>query len=205
MFPLPSTVLFPGTVLPLHVFEPRYRDMVSDALAGDGSMAIVLERTGVDERGLPLVHTVAGGGRIIHAERLADGRFNILLQGLSRVRLLDELPLDRRYRRFRADVIAAPTEPELKEAHAELAKLQSCVLALRSVVAERDAPMLEVLRSTSDPLELADILAASMISSPAVQQELLASINLRTRLAQLVDALADAMVRMGEPDGAALN
>ncbi len=199
VFPLSGTVLFPNTVLPLHIFEPRYRDMVSDALASDRLIAVVLAKGSTEPGDSPDVHEVAGCGRIIHHEKLPDGRYNILVQGLARVRLITELPLQRHYRRFTARVIARPDENDMSEAKSELAKLQSCVLSLRTLVAERDQPLLEVLRSTSDPIDLSDILAASVISTPALQQQVLETVRFKQRLAVLIDALADVMLQISEP------
>ena len=98
IFPLPEVVFFPETVLPLHVFEPRYRQMVADCLAADGWMAVVMLRPGweKDYQGRPPVESIAGVGEIIQAEMLADGRYNILLHGRSRIRVLSEEPPDGR-------------------------------------------------------------------------------------------------------------
>ncbi len=203
IFPLPKAVLFPGTVLPLHVFEPRYRQMVADALEGDRAIAIVLIEGGeagdeVQTAPAP-IHEVACAGRIIHADKLEDGRYNILLQGVTRVRLLEELPLDKPYRRFRAEPIAGPGDAELARASRELARLQSCVLSLRSSVQESDAQLVEVLRSTSDPVQLADILSAAVVSDVDLQQRLLAERDFATRVRTLIDVLAEVMVKTGEP------
>lgn len=199
VFPLSGTVLFPNTVLPLHIFEPRYRAMVADALAGDRLIAVVLAKGSTEPGESPDIYNVAGCGRIIHHEELPDGRYNILVQGLARVVLTEEQPLAGLYRRFAARTIDRPNEADLAEAKHELAKLQSCVLSLRTLVAERDAPLLEVLRSTSDPIDLADILAASVIATPALQQQVLETARFRQRLAFLIDALADVMLQMSEP------
>lgn len=199
VFPLSGTVLFPNTVLPLHIFEPRYRDMVTDALAGDRLIAVVLAKGSTEPGESPDLYDVAGCGRIIHHEKLPDGRYNILVQGLARVRLTTELPQTALYRRFSATTIERPDEKALNDAKHELAKLQSCVLSLRTLVAERDAPLLEVLRSTSDPIDLADILAASVISTPTLQQQILETARFKMRLAVLIDALADVMLQISEP------
>ncbi|MEO0812671.1 MAG: LON peptidase substrate-binding domain-containing protein [Myxococcota bacterium] len=196
-FPLPTTVLFPGTVLPLHIFEPRYRQMVEDALEEDGLMAVALVRPGFDLSGAPPIHDVAGCGRIIHSEKLDDGRYNILVQGIERVQLVEEVSGDRLYREFRARVIPRPNDEMLRAAEGELAKLQSCVLSLRTLIGEQDAPLIEVLRSTSDPLELADILAASLISDSELQQQVLAARDVSKRLSTLIDVLAEVMLQVG--------
>jgi len=95
MFPLPGVFLFPAQVLPLHVFEPRYRQMVEDCLDGPGRIVL---STIVDASEPPAVLPVAGFGEIVRHERLDDGRFNLWLLGLARVRI-EEVPSDRLYRR----------------------------------------------------------------------------------------------------------
>ncbi len=87
LFPLPNVVLFPNVYLPLHIFEPRYREMVSDALDGDRIIGMVLLRPGWegDYEGRPAVYPVGCAGLISHAERLSDGRYNIVLQGAREV------------------------------------------------------------------------------------------------------------------------
>lgn len=92
LFPLPNVVLFPGVFLPLHIFEPRYRDMVSDALAGDRLIGMTLLRSGWESEyeGRPPVYEVGCSGVITHCEPLEDGRFNIILRGVERFRILEE-------------------------------------------------------------------------------------------------------------------
>ena len=107
LFPLPNLVLFPSVIQPLHVFELRYRQLMEDALAGDRLFALVLLRPGWEEdyHLQPPVHAVACLGRITNEQRLADGRFNLLLHGLSRIRILKELPGDKLYRRARVELL----------------------------------------------------------------------------------------------------
>ncbi len=90
IFPLPETVLFPSVSLPLHLFEPRYLQMAEDVLAADKRLVIVLLQPGwqKDYYGNPSVHEIATLGRVEAHERLPDGRFNVTLRGLERVRLL---------------------------------------------------------------------------------------------------------------------
>jgi hypothetical protein len=92
LFPLPNAVLFPNVFLPLHIFEPRYREMVADAVASDRMIGMVLLRPGWDRdyEGTPPVYPVGCSGVITHVEALADGRFNIVLRGLERFRVIDE-------------------------------------------------------------------------------------------------------------------
>ena len=92
IFPLPNAVLFPGVFLPLHIFEPRYREMVADAAAGDRIIGMTLLKRGyeTDYEGRPPVYSVGCAGVMTHVERLPDGRFNIVLRGLGKFRIVDE-------------------------------------------------------------------------------------------------------------------
>jgi len=92
LFPLPGTVLFPSVFLPLHIFEARYRTMVADALAGDRLIGITLLRPGheTEYEGAPPIYAVGCAGVITHSERLADGRYNIVLRGVEKFRVEDE-------------------------------------------------------------------------------------------------------------------
>ena len=94
LFPLPNVVLFPAALLPLHIFEPRYRAMVEDALEGERLIGMVMLRPGWEHEyeSAPAVYPVGCAGFITHAERLPDGRYNIILRGVEKFRLLDERP-----------------------------------------------------------------------------------------------------------------
>jgi uncharacterized protein len=93
LFPLPNLVLFPSTVAPLHIFEPRYRLMVREALEGDGRIGIVLLKPGWEKEyeETPAVYSVGGLGVISDHEELEDGKFNIMLTGLDRFQIESEV------------------------------------------------------------------------------------------------------------------
>src|SRR5437762_3240134 len=107
LFPLPNVVLFPHMVLPLHIFEPRYRQMTADALAGDKLIAMSLLQPGweSDYEGRPALHPVACLGQIVDHQRLPDGRFHLHLRGLSRIRIVREIDSDRLYRNARVQAL----------------------------------------------------------------------------------------------------
>ena len=86
IFPLPTVVLFPNVFLPLHIFEPRYRQMVAEALAGDRIIGMVLLRPGYEDDydGAPPIYATGCSGLITHVERLEDGRYNLVLRGLEK-------------------------------------------------------------------------------------------------------------------------
>lgn len=102
IFPLPDVVFFPGTYLPLHIFEPRYRAMVSDTAAQGQCVGMVLLKDGWEEDyyGNPAVFEVGCVGRLISVKRLPDGRFDILLQGLHRFHIQEQF-FDKPYREAR--------------------------------------------------------------------------------------------------------
>jgi Lon protease-like protein len=109
IFPLPNVVFFPGTKLPLHIFEPRYRQMLIDVHRGEGLLSVVLlDRSRKLEPGEaknPPVYPVAGMGRLTRVERLPNGFFNVDLFGLSRIRILEEIPTEKPYRIARVKTI----------------------------------------------------------------------------------------------------
>jgi uncharacterized protein len=100
IFPLAGALLFPGSQLPLHIFEPRYRAMIRDALASDRLIAMVQPR---DEDEPPALFEVGCIGRISACDELDDGRYNIVLEGLSRFRIAREAEVDTPYRQVDAD------------------------------------------------------------------------------------------------------
>ncbi len=108
LFPLPGVTLFPNVMLPLHIFEPRYRCMVEDVLKADRYLAIALLREGwqdqYESKSCP-VHETVCLGRVIADERLQDGRYYLLMQGLCRARLIDEEQTDLPYRIGQVDPI----------------------------------------------------------------------------------------------------
>ncbi len=144
IFPLPQTVLLPGEVLPLHVFEQRYRDMVRDALASHRVIGIVSldDDETLDELGRPEVEHVGCLGFIGQHQELPDGRYLLWLVGLERFRIDEELELPARYRQAR--VTYTPTE----ESTAELAGIQPLRNELRSVLPN----LVEVDEATRDQL-----------------------------------------------------
>lgn len=121
IFPLPNVVFFPGTKLPLHIFEPRYRQMLMDVHSGEGYLSVVLldrsHRLEPEEAKRPPVHPVAGLGRLTRVERLPNGFYNVDLFGLARVRILEELESEKPYRIARVQT--------LRETASELAQRRS--------------------------------------------------------------------------------
>ena len=132
LFPLPTVVLFPTVFLPLHIYEPRYRDMVRDALAGDRIIGMTLLKPGFEDdyEGRPAVYGIGCAGLITHHERLADGRYNIVLRGLERFRIHGE-DESRPYRLAHVESLPeSPGERERLELHEERRRLESLLVPL---------------------------------------------------------------------------
>lgn len=137
MFPLPGVFLYPNAVLPLHVFEPRYRQMVEDVLDGPGRIVLATVLPGELESPTPApkVLPVGGLGEIVRHEKLPDGRFLLWLLGLARVRL-QELPSQRLYRQ----VLCAPFD-ETTPMPAEASMLQAQLRAATEARLGRKLPL----------------------------------------------------------------
>ena len=184
IFPLPNAVLFPSVFLPLHIFEPRYRQMVEDALNGDRLIGMVLLRQGweLEYEGRPPVYPVGCAGLMTHAEPLPDGRYNIVLRGLQKFRIDGEdegLP----YRRARITTIreAGPDDQSLVRA----ARHRIEALLAGAATSDADPPV----PSAMPDEELVNALAQYMELEPIEKQALLECDGLLTRCRSLVELM----------------
>jgi Lon protease-like protein len=166
IFPLPNVVLFPNVFLPLHIFEPRYRQLVNDALAGERMIGMVLLQPGYEEdEGTPPIYEIGCAGLITHVERLPDGRFNLVLRGLERFRIIGEQPASSTVL-YRCALIAPLSEPatpappdllkaERQKLEAMLAPLFTGTLAARGLPPQM--PDDELINALAQYLELEPI------------------------------------------------
>ncbi|UZW55167.1 LON peptidase substrate-binding domain-containing protein [Sphingobium sp. JS3065] len=113
IFPLPGALLLPGMELPLHIFEPRYQAMIHDAMARDRRIGMIQPR---EEGVKPALFDIGCLGHITHIEALEGGRYNILLRGLARFRVVRELDVPTAFRQIEADVEPIPQEDEILSA-----------------------------------------------------------------------------------------
>ncbi len=179
IFPLPNVVLFPDARLPLHIFEPRYRQMTADALAGDRVIGMVLLEPGADPREQKApVFSVGCAGRIVEAAQLSDGRSSLLLAGERRFRILSEEASDKPYRSAEVELLADPPFDRLEPAGR--AQLQAARREMESHVLElarRSAPVrVEALAERMqqlDPVELVHALAFGLDCGFVEKQSLL--------------------------------
>ena len=179
IFPLPNVVLFPGTRLPLHIFEPRYREMTADALAGDGVIGMVLLKSAESAAGVRApVFEVGCAGRVEDSQKLPDGRYNLLVQGLRRFRIEEELPEHRPYRLVQAQILPDPGFSDLDAAtRQQLEELRGPLEQLLVELARKSEPratelLLKRMRQL-DPVQLVHALAFGLDCSVVEKQSLL--------------------------------
>jgi Lon protease-like protein len=202
IFPLPNCVLLPGGLLPLHVFEPRYRELTRDCLAGSQLMAIARLRPGYETSyyGRPPVYERCGVGRIICSEELPDGRFALLLRGIARVEIARELPAERAYRRVEARMLTDQDcdRAEAQDSHRRLIQLCDRL----AEVIEKGGPQLrDLVRSFEDPGACADAIAAALVMDADARQELLEACNPMVRLQRTLGHVSHMLCELAPCDG----
>lgn len=195
IFPLTGAVLFPGMILPLHVFEPRYRNMVEDALGADavlGMIQPVVPRQ--DNRPLPgaenenpELYDVGCAGYIERWQKLADGRYVFELRGIGRFRRQTELPLHRGYRRVKASYSGFADSPIDRNWRCDRAQLLKALEAYSA--AHNLGLQLGRVEELAD-LELVNMLGMSLPFHPAEKQALLVAPALQDREAVLSNLLS---------------
>ena len=206
LFPLPNLVLFPHAVQPLHIFETRYRQMTADALAGDRLIAPVLLRDGWehDYDFAPAIHTVACLGKIVAEKRLADGRYNLLLRGVSRVRIDGEICADKLYRSAAVSVLADVVSEDMDELSALRRRLAE-ILKPRPGDGSLGRQLEELFHSDLPLAVVGNIIAFSVPLPIRVKQELLEIDSVVRRVSELIVHLerlfADAGVSKESPEG----
>jgi Lon protease-like protein len=192
LFPLPTVVLFPNVFLPLHIFEARYRDMVGDALAGDRMIGMTLLQPGWEHEyeGNPPVYAIGCSGVITHFERLGDGRYNIVLRGLERFRILTE-DRSKSYRRATVEPLgeSQPTADDRSAVRHQRAKLE----ALLAPAVERAGADPGTASAMADG-DLVNALAQYLDLEPIEKQALLEKNCLRSRAESLVELIEMKMM-----------
>jgi Lon protease-like protein len=206
IFPLPNVTLFPGALLPLHVFEPRYRELLRDTLSRRSVMAIARLKPGFEQdyEGRPPVFEVCGVGAVESCSEREDGRFDIALRGVARARILEELPPLRAFRQVRAQRLREPAADAALVAAWQL-KLGSLWERLAPHLPQQVRDLSALTRGADGPSAYSDRLAAAMIADPDASQQLLAEADpaerlrlLTSRVQELVDALSPRSVA-GDP------
>ena len=201
VFPLPGAVVFPGTPAPFHIFEPRYRAMTADALSGDRVLAVAM-LCSPDDASLERapVHAIACAGVIEEDEKLGDGRYHILLRGVTRVRLAEELlHTGKPYREFRAHLLddAYPAAgPAALASEAEA--LEQVVLELaRRLPADSGMPELaEAVARMRVPARMADLVAAAILSDSDARIRILEELDVAARMEIVLREVSALLLRL---------
>ena len=187
LFPLPNLVLFPYVVQPLHVFEPRYRQLMEDAVKDDRLIGMALLRPGweTEYHKKPPVYPVICLGRIHKEERLTDGRWNLLLHGLARARVVEEIAHDKPYRGARVELIAeVPAPPTAEEGlRRQLGEHMARWFAQQSAAL---AQLRQLLVSTMPLGTLCDVLSFALPTAVDFKQGLVEEGDVEARVRRLL-------------------
>jgi uncharacterized protein len=188
LFPLPATVLFPKIHLPLHIFEPRYREMIRDAMASDRFVGMVLLKEGWEDdyENNPPVHEIGCVGRILYSQSLEDGRFNIILYGLNRIQIKDHF-YDRNYRQAWVETFDGRNDGRKLPVvlTAELIRQVREYAQIRGWQRQIDS----VLELNLNDERLVNLFSAELDFTPIEKQFLLESENLAVQARRLLDLL----------------
>ncbi|MGZ3474588.1 MAG: LON peptidase substrate-binding domain-containing protein, partial [Polyangiales bacterium] len=192
LFPLPQVALFPGALMPLHIFEPRYRQMTRDVLDSHRTMAVVQIIGPGESESRPAIARVAGIGVIVESQELSDGRYNILLEGRGRVHLT-ELPFVPPYRRARAELLEDMhvTIPDV-----ELHSLVAVANAFTSLVQARDPSFQFSLPPSLPPARLADLCAHHLVLDAKERQTILEALDPAARIRMVSESLASQLAML---------
>ncbi len=186
IFPLPNVVLFPNVFLPLHIFEPRYRAMVADALRGDRIIGMILLRPGFEANyeGRPAVYGTGCAGLITHSEALADGRFNIVLRGMEKFRITGEDD-SRPYRLAHIEVVPEMLDEADRQ---EIRQRRQRLEAILAATVERGTGEPRFAPAVADE-DLVNALAQYLPLEPLERQALLECSGIAARGRALIELL----------------
>jgi uncharacterized protein len=204
IFPLSKVQLFPHAILPLHVFEPRYRELVRDAMNGERLIAIASLQPGFEDdyHGRPPVRPIVGVGVVIAHEPLEEGRANILLRGLTRARIERELPAEENYRRVEARALVDEPRPGF-DAAAARQTLSLLANTLAASLPSGGDTLRELVRATSQPAALFDVLAAALVTDPDDRLALLEQVDPAVRAEKVSNEIATVLARLASTNGPA--
>lgn len=196
LFPLPGVVFLPATLLPLHVFEPRYRKLVKDCLEGDSLFAVPQLREGwqSDYDGRPPVHEVVGIGRVVRSQALPDGRYNLLVLGVARARIQDELPSDEPYRLARArlltDELGRGQEERLRASMDQIRLVAGQIMTLHPSLSQ---DLGRVLGGAEDNVQLTYMLGHIALREPDERQRFLETEDPIARADRVMEGLVSLL------------
>ncbi len=202
LFPLPNLVLFPGVIQPLHIFEPRYRKLMEDAVSSDQLIAVAkLKPEPALNHNEPAIATTVCVGKIVTHAELPDGRFNLLLLGAQRATVIREIATDLPYRM--ADVKIAKTSQDPMDGDDVSMRTQASRL-FRQLVANDDSLDSEAVgQLLNDHLPLGMLMDLLTFSSGAAlrdQQDILETFDIDMRARKVVEILQSRLVSLEQPE-----
>jgi Lon protease-like protein len=185
---LPNAVLFPHSLLPLHIFEPRYRDLLAHSLDGDRMFSVALMKKGIDEAvAVDDLCPVAGVGLIRACVGNENGTSNLVLQGLARVRLVDWMP-EKSFRVAKIELVKS-NPGNLVEADALSEKVKEFCTRIEEIGVPLPPNLMDHLRQIDSPEILSDVVAAAFVGEPFQRQKLLEAYEVCERLRLLIQFL----------------
>jgi Lon protease-like protein len=202
LFPLPNCVLFPGAVQPLHIFEPRYRQMLEDTLAEQSAIAMGLLKPGWEKEyyGAPAVFEMLCVGRVVAHERAPDGNYNLLLLGVARGRMRDQHKASppRLYRRVLVEpIVDDPSSASHDPVQRQVLRDLLAKTALKDLTI---TPSLDAFFDASVPTpRLVDLLAFNLVQDIPSRQRLLEEVDTRKRAEMLLQNLME-LARQLDPN-----
>ena len=198
VFPLPSVVLLPGSAAPLHIFEPRYRAMVKDALEGDSLVAIAQVMPGQESLSQPALEEMLCIGTITMSEALEDGRYTLVLVGIARARIIRELAQTRLYREVEAELIEDQPVEEGGDA-----TLGRAVVELVARVPTQVGQRVALVTSRVTGGALAVVVASTFMQDPAQRYEVLCETDVGLRMELVTEELLSLVghLKPRKPEG----
>lgn len=200
VFPLPNAVLLPGSAMGLHVFEPRYRELARDALAGDRVLGVAMLAPGWEGEyhGRPALKPMLGVGIIDEHEALPDGRYNLLVRGVARAEIESELPPEHAYREVSAKLVTETPARRLDQVET----IRRCALDVASSINPAVVqPLLTALAHVDDPGMLCDLAGATLLVEPAARQRVLEATDVEQRLDVVVAELGSVLLQLKAAGG----
>lgn len=204
IFPLADVQLFPNALLPLHVFEPRYVQLVEQVMVADAAFAVATLMPGYEDdyNGRPAIYPVMGAGLVIRANRLPGGRWNIIVRGTDRVRMQRELTPSRDYREINA--VRIP-DGDLASDDRRADRLRGMLRALSMDAPQTAEALGHLLERADSPACLADLTAAHAVGDTSLRRKLLEMTDVGQRLETCCDYLGSMLLELHAVQGGTLH
>jgi ATP-dependent Lon protease len=188
-------------MIPLHIFESRYRKMVRDVLGSNRLVAISLqlEKESLEDGNIPRVANVASVGELVLAQELPDGRFNLVVRGRARIGIDEELISDEPYRLVAAHEIPDDPAGESSDIDEADTTLHALVTGLAESIPDGGELLKHVAAAQDTPAALANVVAASLIADAKARQRLLETTDVFQRLERLSNEVVALIDRVGKP------